>query len=96
VGQALEVLTVEFSNATLGSQSSKHAEAFRRGQKMAAVADVVNIVLEEVSTGRTSDNASPCTPTVSLSPRPRLDSLALHDRTVGLLVPPEAALVTLA
>jgi hypothetical protein len=52
VGQALEVLTVEFSNATLGSQSSKHAEAFRRGQKMAAVADVANIVLEEVSTGR--------------------------------------------
>ena len=52
------MLTVEFSNATLGSQSSKHAEAFRRGQKMAAVADVVNIVLEEVRTGRTSDDAS--------------------------------------
>jgi len=49
VGQALHVLTVEFGNATLGSQASKHAEAFRRGQKMAAITDVASIVLEEVS-----------------------------------------------
>ena len=49
VGQALHVLTVEFGNATLGSQASKHAEAFRRGQKMAALTDVANIILEEVS-----------------------------------------------
>ena len=48
-GQALHVLTVEFGNATLGSQASKHAEAFRRGQKMAAITDVASIVLEEVS-----------------------------------------------
>ena len=48
-GQALHVLTVEFGNATLGSQASKHAEAFRRGQKMAALTDVASIILEEVS-----------------------------------------------
>ena len=46
--QALQVLTVEFGNTTLGSQTSKHAEAFSQGKKVVAITDIAGIVLEEV------------------------------------------------
>ena len=90
------MLTVEFGNATLGSQASKHAEAFRRGQKMAALTDVANIILEEVSLSTVHGPLALALRDQIFAFRRLHNSVALHDRAVGLLVPAEPAVVTLA